>query len=177
MNTEQRQEIREEEPKEKITTYTDEYKEGVLRFYDKLRNEFRDVDLGQSGQGPNKANQEIGKKSENSDFWVATNDENEVVGTAGLDDCGNGIGYFRSLYVDKSLRGKGVAKELLSATVSFAKEKKYKVIFAATMPKNTGVHKFNIKNGFRKIDVPPANSEKFRPGTVFFEMDLGEKKE
>jgi N-acetylglutamate synthase-like GNAT family acetyltransferase len=153
----------------KISTYTNEYKEKVTKFFEEMEKEFPEItgaydvrDIPKYFQGDEKNN-----------FWLALGDNNEIAGTAGLRNYGNEIGYLSRLYIKKDLRGKGIGSELMAERIKFAKENGYKKIFGATMPKNVKAHEFDIKQGFKMVDSPPPTvSWTFSEGTKFIEMDL-----
>jgi len=159
----------EEELKENIITYTDEYKDKVIKFFEEMEKEFPEV----TGAPDVRNVPEWFQRDEASNFWIAAGENDEVVGTAGLRNCGKGVGYLSRLYVKKELRGKGIGSKLTTERLKFAKEKGYKKVFMATMPDNKKIHEFDIKHGFKRVDSPPTPpSFSFSKGTVFFEMDL-----
>jgi len=156
------------EPKERIIPYTDEYREGIIKFFQQIAEEYPE----KQKENPDDYAPKIQTEDINSNFWVAVGVGKEVIGTMGLKDCGNRIGYMGKLYVQKGLRGKGVGSEIFKKAVDFAKEKGYKTLFGATMPSNDKARKLYDKLGMKIVDTPPATSMTFHEGTVFVQIDL-----
>ena len=164
MNPEQR---REDEPKEQIVHYTEELKAGVAELFREWEEE------NKQGEPTGSANPDFDKLV--GDYLVAIGENEKVVGTIGIEYCGNGIGYLKGLYVTKELRREGLATKLMASIIEYAKAQNYRKLFSATMQKNEKIHEFNEKNGFTRVENPPPTHKDFRKGTVFFEMDLGEE--
>jgi N-acetylglutamate synthase-like GNAT family acetyltransferase len=151
------------EPQETIIPYTDEFKDRLERFFESLKAE------GQISESAS-----VDKIKGN--LLLAVDSNNDVVGTAVLNDCENNIGYLCGMYVKKESRGKKIGEQLLTNSVESAKLKGFRRIFLATLPENKRAQKFYAKNGFQQIESPPQTSMTFHDGTVFFEMDLPEIK-
>ncbi|MFA5021959.1 MAG: GNAT family N-acetyltransferase [Patescibacteria group bacterium] len=101
-------------------------------------------------------------------FWLAL-DTSDVVGTIALQDCGDGRGYLRRMYVRKEYRSKGLGSKLLSVVLNFAKNNHYKKIYLATTDAMTQANKFYCKNGFKKIKRLPNDIP--APGdSIFYEI-------
>lgn len=85
-------------------------------------------------------------------FWIAQNN-NTVVGSIGLLNCGNGIGVLKKFFVYEPYRGAPfhMGQRLYAELLSFAKQNHFKKLVLDT-PKNTHrAHKFYEKAGFQKI--------------------------
>ena len=85
-------------------------------------------------------------------FWVALSG-NEVVGTIGLLDIGNGQGALRKMFVKTAYRGKehGVAQCLLDGLRNWCVEQGMREVFLGTTAKYLAAHRFYEKNGFVEI--------------------------
>lgn len=86
-------------------------------------------------------------------FWVAKDGE-ELAGSIGLMDYGNGIGLLKKFFVYETYRGKPhhLGQKLYSQLIEFARTHNFKEIILDT-PKNTDrAHGFYEKAGFVKID-------------------------
>ena len=85
-------------------------------------------------------------------FWVALSG-NEVVGTIGLLDIGNGQGALRKMFVKTAYRGKehGVAQRLLDGLRNWCVEQGMREVFLGTTAKYLAAHRFYEKNGFAEI--------------------------
>jgi ribosomal protein S18 acetylase RimI-like enzyme len=106
----------------------------------------------------------------NGNFWLALN-ENKLVGTMALADYGENRGYLKRMYVDRAYRRQGIARQLLSTMLAFAKAKKYKTIFLGTVKSMTAANNFYMKNGFVKIPALPEDFPEFGDN-VFYKMIL-----
>lgn len=91
-------------------------------------------------------------------FWVATAG-NDIVGTLGLKDIGNGDAALRKMFVAPDYRGRehGVALRLLEALFAHASGAGIRAVFLGTTDKFLAAHRFYEKNGFVEIgrdDLP-----------------------
>jgi N-acetylglutamate synthase-like GNAT family acetyltransferase len=105
-----------------------------------------------------------------SNFWIAIENE-KVIGTIALSNYGNNRGYLKRMYVHKDFRGKGVADELFSTVIKFARENNYKEIFLATIEDMVAANKFYVKKSFKRINSLPADIPVFGD-TIFYKMTL-----
>ena len=85
-------------------------------------------------------------------FWVAVVDD-EVVGTLGLRDMGDGDVALRKMFVAPKFRGEPhrVAHRLLSAALDWAAEQNSRNIFLGTTSRFLAAHRFYEKNGFELV--------------------------
>jgi GNAT superfamily N-acetyltransferase len=93
-------------------------------------------------------------------FWVARSND-EVVGTVGLKDIGQGQAALRKMFVAAPFRGSkfGVAENLLDALLAHARANGVAEIFLGTTEKFLAAHRFYEKKGFvelRKAELPKA---------------------
>ena len=85
-------------------------------------------------------------------FWVALVDD-EVVGTLGLLDIGNGQAALRKMFVKAAWRGAGhrVASRLLDTLLLWCRAHGVNEVFLGTTAKFLAAHRFYEKHGFREI--------------------------
>lgn len=85
-------------------------------------------------------------------FWVAVAGD-EVVGTLGLRDIGDGDVALRKMFVAAPYRGEPhrVAQRLLDAALAWAAEKNIRNIFLGTTSRFLAAHRFYEKNGFALV--------------------------
>lgn len=91
-------------------------------------------------------------------FWIALDDD-KIIGTTALENMGNGQGYLKRMYLTKEYRGTGVAQEMLSVLLQYARDRQIKEIYLATGT-NPNVERaiaFYDKMGFEKIMEMPEN--------------------
>ncbi len=112
----------------------------------------------------------------NGEFWVAMNEQNEVVGTIALIDNGEPFGTIRKMFVKADYRGKeqGVAAKLFYILEKKAMDNNMTALYLGTVDRLKASHRFYEKNGFvqiPKIDLP--NNYPLMPvDTMFFMKTL-----
>lgn len=134
-----------------ITRYEALYKQEVKNFLISiLEGEFGHYNV----ERPDLGNIAAYYQTDLGNFWVAIKD-NKIIGTIGLKDYKDGIGYLQRMSVSKEFRGTGLAQALLKTLIEFAQKNKYKAIYLATSPNMVAANKFYAKEGFRKITKLP----------------------
>lgn len=93
-------------------------------------------------------------------FWVATAGD-DIVGTLGLKDIGNGNAALRKMFVAADYRGRehGAALHLLEALFAHASAAGIRAVYLGTTDTFVAAHRFYEKNGFVEIgrdDLPAA---------------------
>ena len=88
---------------------------------------------------------------------LVAEDEGIVVGWAGLSAyrsraCYAGIGEF-SIYLERTMRGRGVGRMLLSSLIDAARDRGYWKLVSRVFPFNTGSRSLCRSCGFRKVGV------------------------
>jgi RimJ/RimL family protein N-acetyltransferase len=156
----------------KIQSYSDEYKNQVIELvFDILENEFGHH--SKNGRPDVKNISKFYQKDKNNNFWIAIDENNNIVGTIAIFDLGEGWGNLRRLYVKKEFRKMGLAQDLFSAFLKFAKDKKYNRIFLSTWNEAIAAQKFYKKNGFVKIkSLPERILWTTSKDTIFYELEL-----
>lgn len=111
-------------------------------------------------------------KTDKSNFFIAVNQQNDVIGSIAIVDYKNHRGYLKRLYVKREYRGTGLARQLLDNLIIYAKNSGYQTIYLGTVKMLEAANKFYNKNGFKKIDKLP---EDFPPydDTEFFKLEIG----
>jgi len=109
-------------------------------------------------------------------FWVAIA-EDEVVGTLGLRDIGEGDVALRKMFVAAKFRGEPhrVAQRLLDAALAWAAEKNSRAIYLGTTSRFLAAHRFYEKNGFELVspEVLPETFPLMAVDTRFYRRRLG----
>lgn len=93
-------------------------------------------------------------------FWVARHQQ-EVIGSIGLKDIGNGQAALRKMFVAAPWRGRehAVAARLLQHLIDAASQAGVREIFLGTTAAFLAAHRFYEKHGFTEISrdaLPPA---------------------
>lgn len=149
----------------KIKKFEDRYNEEVNKFiisvfvdeygFEEYRNEL------------NKQNNE--EYIENGgNFWVAFDDDDNIIGTVALVKHSQSEAELKKLYVRSDYRGRGLSKELYSKVLEESKKEEYRRIFLGTYDKLDTAITFYLKRGFTKID----NLDNNENGARYFELYL-----
>lgn len=149
----------------KIKKFEDRYNEEVNKFiisvfvdeygFEEYRNEL------------NKQNNE--EYMENGgNFWVAFDDDDNIIGTVALVKHSQSEAELKKLYVRSDYRGRGLSKELYSKVLEESKKEEYRRIFLGTYDKLDTAITFYLKRGFTKID----NLDNNENGARYFELYL-----
>lgn len=111
----------------------------------------------------------------NGNFWVAKQGE-QVVGTIGLKDIGDGLAALRKMFVAAPFRGRefGVAARLLAELLDGARAKGVQRIYLGTTDKFLAAHRFYEKHGFSEVakDSLPASFPLMAVDSKFYALDL-----
>lgn len=155
-----------------IIEYQDKYKEQVIDLiFGIFEKEFNSP--SKAGRPDIKNIPEYYQKNERSHFWVAVDENDNVIGTIGIYNLNDVCAGLRRLYVKKEFRGKGVAKELFSTLIKFAKEKGYKEIYLSTWDAAIAANKFYLKNGFERIpEWPKEIARDLGTDNRFYKLEL-----
>lgn len=162
-----------EKPRRRIEPYTDAYRDAVIKFYEKIAEEYPE----KHSANPDDYVPKLSPEDPNSNFWVSLNEGNEVDGTISLKDCKEGVGYVSKFYVEKGKRGGLIGGRLVHEMMDFMKGRGYKKFFGVTMPDNKEAQEIYKKHGMTQGNSSPTKAMSFLQGTVYFEMDLDEQEE
>lgn len=112
-------------------------------------------------------------------FWVAT-ENNEVVGSIALIDCGQNIGCIRKMFVRKEYRGAkySIAQNLLNKLTDWALEHNFENLYLGTIARLEAAIGFYLKNGFTLITKEnlPKEFPIMAVDTHFFEKNITKQK-
>ncbi|MFD2465874.1 amino-acid N-acetyltransferase [Amycolatopsis silviterrae] len=107
------------------------------------------------------------------EFWVAADENEDVLGAAALHVLWEDIGELRTVVVDKAARGRGIGRALVGRLVEEARELGLKRLFVLTFETS-----FFSGHGFVEIDGAPVSHEVYEemrrsldPGVAEF-LDL-----
>ena len=90
------------------------------------------------------------------EFFFVIDDENKIIGTAGIKEDSKDTALLRRVFVDPAERRKGYGSRLLVKAIEFCREKGYKEIVFRATDKMTQAIELCKKNGFleaEKLDV------------------------
>lgn len=111
----------------------------------------------------------------NGDFWVARAGE-EVVGTIGLKDIGEGRAALRKMFVAQAYRGAayGTASRLLTTLLEAARARGVQQILLGTTAQFLAAHRFYEKHGFHEVPkhTLPASFPLMAVDSKFYALDL-----
>lgn len=96
----------------------------------------------------------------NAAYWVIVNEEDDVVGGAGIGPFPDNkdIGELQKLYISAKFQGLGLSKQLMSVALDFAK-KHYKFCYIETSHKLKVANLLYSKLGFKELEKPLDGSE------------------
>lgn len=100
------------------------------------------------------------KEQSKAKYWVAVNEQNEVVGGVGIASFGqqSGICELQKLYITPKAQGMGLSKELMKVALEFAKEH-YTHCYLETLKKLEAANLLYMKLGFQQLERPLDGSE------------------
>ncbi len=99
-------------------------------------------------------------QDEQASYFVVT-EYDKILGGAGIAQLANYDGpvcELQKMYLDSSLRGKGVGKLLMQTCLDFAKESGFQQVYLETMPYMKAVQELYVKTGFNYIDGPMGDT-------------------
>ncbi|MNY29254.1 acetyltransferase [compost metagenome] len=136
-----------------ITVYDDSYKEEVIKLILHVQNVEYEVGISLKEQ-PDILDIYSNYINDGGNFWIALNDNGEVVGSIGLQKKNKEVAVLKKFFVYKDYRGKefGTGKKLYEALLNFAKKQGFSKIILDTPSKATRSHGFYKKVGFKEID-------------------------
>ncbi|MEK5143511.1 MULTISPECIES: GNAT family N-acetyltransferase [Paenibacillus] len=136
-----------------ITVYDDSYKEEVIKLILHVQNVEYEVGISLKEQ-PDILDIHSNYINDGGNFWIALNDNGEVVGSIGLQKKNKEVAVLKKFFVYKDYRGKefGTGKKLYEALLDFAKKQGFSKIILDTPSKATRSHGFYKKAGFKEID-------------------------
>lgn len=136
-----------------ITIYDDSYKEEVIKLILHVQNVEYEVGISVEEQ-PDILDIYSNYINDGGNFWIALNDNGEVVGSIGLQRKTNEVAVLKKFFVYKDYRGNelGTGKKLYEALLDFAKKQGFSKIILDTPSKATRSHGFYKKVGFKEID-------------------------
>ncbi len=142
-----------------IQTYSDIYQKKVENLVLGVQN--GEFNLGLTAQDqPDLPN--IAEFYKAGCFWVALNEQNQVVGTIGLEPLQGNQAALRKMFLDKSMRGnkdENLAQRLFETLLRYAQQKGYIELWLDTPPPAQAAHRFYERNGFElmpKEEVPKS---------------------
>ena len=154
-----------------IKSYEEKYKERVI----KLIFDIAEIELGhhsKSGRPDIKNIPEFYQKNGKNNFWVAVDEDDNLVGTIGITDCKNGNGELQRMYVRQDMRRQGIATKLLAELLSFAKEKQYRAIYLTTVDEPGAKHSFYKDSGFEITKFLPKEVKYSSKDSVFYKLEI-----
>lgn len=129
----------------KYIEYNEEYKEKVIDFWIKICVE--ELGLKEWENDIRNMNNDTFKEN-GGNFWIAVDDENNILGTISLENLGNHKGILKGMYVKKEYRSQGIASHLMNLLIEFAKKNHYNTITLDTYKRMISAIKFYEKMKF-----------------------------
>lgn len=131
-----------------IQTYSDIYQKQVENLVLGVQND--EFLLGLTAQDqPDLPN--IGEFYKHGRFWVALNEQNQVLGTIGLEPLNEHQAGLRKMFLAKEMRGNkdlNLAQNLFETLLAFAQQRGFQELWLDTPPPAKAAHRFYERNGF-----------------------------
>ena len=125
------------------------------------------IEYGANHEGTAWADPNLGRFSyiyndELNKYWVATDEENKIVGGVGIGklEGTDGICELQKMYCYKEARGTGIAQMLINKALDYAKDY-YEKCYLETLDNMIEAQRFYEKNGFKRIYEPVVHTEHF----------------
>jgi GNAT superfamily N-acetyltransferase len=106
-------------------------------------------------------------------FWVAVDEQQQVVGSVGLQRATESVSVLKKFFVKEGYRGAGVAAALFDRLIAFSDLRGIKTIMLDTPSIASRSHAFYRKKGFRQIDKSEAPIQYEYPNrdSLLFRLD------
>jgi len=158
-----------------IKMYTPKYRNQVIALILYLQNFDNKVDLSLEEQ-PDMADISGHYLNNQSGFWIAVNDTDDVVGTIGLLREDSQYGVLKKFFVHQDYRGAahGVSHQLFTTLLTAASDAHLQHILLDTPANCLRAHHFYRKNGFTEIPrtAVPIHYDYPDRDSLFFMRDL-----
>ena len=117
-------------------------------------------------------------RKNSGEFWIAIDENEDVIGSIALIDIGNNHGVIRKMFVKKDLRGKryGVAQKLFDILLTYANEKKFEGLYLGTVNILQAAIHFYKRNGFSEIQKEelPIQFPLMIQDNIFFRLKMND---
>ena len=92
-------------------------------------------------------------KTGKNNFWIAINNENQVIGTCGALQQTENVIKMNCFYINSEYRNKGIGKKLYNVFIDFAKKEKYNEIILCTFKEFDRAIRFYKERGFKLYET------------------------
>ena len=133
-----------------IIQYDEKYKENVIRLILDIQNKEAGIHLFLEEQ-PDLYDIKKSYIENGGNFWIVRNEADEVIGTIGIMNKGNGYGVLKKFFVRADFRKQKVGLMLYQKLLFFCKNNEIKTIILDTPSVAKASHRFYEQNGFMKI--------------------------
>lgn len=107
-------------------------------------------------------------QNKNKKFWIAIDEEDNIIGTVLIYENYEKCMELRKFYVRKDFRGRGLAKELYNTVIDFCENSGVEKIFIGTNKNLDRAINFYLKQGFYEIKY----DDKKNPDNRYFEKQI-----
>lgn len=133
-----------------IVRYNDVYKEEIIRLILHIQNEEAGINLSLQEQ-PDLDDIETIYLQNGGYFWIALNEQGEVIGTIALMNKGDGMGVLKKFFVRADYRSQKVGFQLYKTLLEFCAKHGIETLILDTPSVAKASHKFYERNGFVRI--------------------------
>ena len=158
-----------------ITTYQEDYKKAIANLIINIQQGEFNVPITIEQQ-PDLADIPNFYQKGKGNFWIALNDESEVIGTLAIIDMGDNSGAIRKMFVHHDYRGKefGVAQKLFQTLKGWSKVQNIQHLYLGTLERLGAARRFYERNGFTNIEKQdlPVSFPLMAVDTHFYQIHL-----
>ncbi|MCM1126368.1 MAG: GNAT family N-acetyltransferase [Lachnospiraceae bacterium] len=149
-----------------ITDYQEKYKEQIIQLILTIQNQEAGINLSLDEQ-PDLRDIDFFYTKNGGHFWLAVNEQDEVIGTIALMNKKGGVGILKKFFVRSDCRGQKIGLQLYSSLLNFCTHNNIKTLILDTPAVAAASHRFYERNGFVQItrdnlpipyDFPDRNS-------------------
>ncbi len=155
-----------------VIPFSSKYRKEVIKLISSIQKFEYKIDVNPYEQ-PDLKNIPNHYQTNKGNFWLALNSE-KVIGTIGLLDLGNQESAMRRFFVEKTYRGKNVAKVLFNTLLKWSGDIGMSTIFLGTASVFKEAHRFYEKNGFEIIAKKelPKSFPRMNIDHRYYKLDL-----
>ena len=108
----------------------------------------------------------IGEFYKNGKFWIALNEQNQLMGTIGIQPLNERQAVLRKMFMDKAMRGNkdiNLAQKLYETLLDYARQEGFQELWLDTPPPAHAAHRFYERNGFELMPTESTPKDFITP--------------
>ena len=108
----------------------------------------------------------IAKFYKNGKFWIALDENNQLMGTIGIQPLNEKQAVLRKMFMDKAMRGNkdfNLAQKLYETLLAYARSEGFQELWLDTPPPALAAHRFYERNGFELMPTESTPKDFITP--------------